>query len=303
LRRELARSVGVPVERLFLMHGATEGNAWVMHYLAGHHRSRAGVCRVRLPEYPMLFDGPRAAGFRVVTDRRPTDLAVLSLPRNPEGVDWTNARLEEWAAGARHLLLDETFREFGHLRSRATLDRHGVWTTGTFTKFYGGDDLRVGYVTVPEAERDGFARFVGLFSDEIAPASVAGALLTLERSAAFHRRVDRVMARNRAALARAFPGGPVPVGPVWFDRFAGIDTQRLARRLVRRSVLVCPGSYFGDPTGVRLCLTRRTFGADLAAYLAGCPPREIGTEAIERGARRTARPGHAGNARAPVGRA
>lgn len=271
LRLKLARTVGVPPVRLFLTHGATEGNAWVVHYLAGRSRPRSAVCRVHLPEYPPLFEGPRSAGFRVVTDRRPADLAILSLPRNPEGIDWSDAKLESWSAGARHLLIDETFREFGRHRSRATLGRPRVWTTGTFTKFYGGDDLRVGYVAVPEEECDGFARFTGLFSDGLPTASVAGALLTLERRAAFREKVARVMATNRQALVRAFPAGPEPVGPVWFDRLPGVETQALARRLVRRSILVCPGAFFGDPAGVRLCLTRRSFPTDLAAYLSFRP--------------------------------
>jgi len=295
LRRELAAIVGVAPDRLFLTHGATEANAWVMHYLADRARPRTAVCRVRLPEYPPLFDGPRTAGFRVATDRRPADLAIVSLPRNPEGVDWTDDKLTSWSTGARHLLIDETFREFGHLRSRADLDRRGVWTTGSFTKFYGGDDLRVGYVTTPEEERDGFDRFAGLFSDDIPPTSLAGALLTLEHRARFHQRVDRVMRASRGALARAFPHGPEPVGPVWFDRLPGHDTRAIAQRLLRRSVLVCPGAYFGDPTGIRLCLTRRTFRTDLAAYLGG-RPGAAATGAADRTARRDR--GASGRARA-----
>jgi histidinol-phosphate/aromatic aminotransferase/cobyric acid decarboxylase-like protein len=253
---------------------------------------------VQLPEYPPLFDGPRAAGFRVVTDRRPADLAVLSLPRNPEGIDWTRSDLEAWSDGARHLLLDETFHEFGGRRSFAGLARPGVWTTGTFTKFYGGDDLRVGYVTAPEAEREAFERFTGLFSDEIPPASVAGALRTLEQRERFRRKVDRVMATNRRALARAFPGGPVPVGPVWFDRLREVDTQALAVRLLRRSVLVCPGRFFGDPAGLRLCLPRRTFPGDLAAYWEGRPKGATTGEAEAR----TARPVRGGSDRGKAGR-
>jgi histidinol-phosphate/aromatic aminotransferase/cobyric acid decarboxylase-like protein len=268
LRSVIADSLGVPDRRLFLTHGATEGNAWVSLYVRRNVRLRAARCRVRYPEYPPLFDGPRALGFRVVTDERPADLAVVSEPRNPEGDDWPRSRLLEWAAAARHLLIDETFREFGGRRSWATLDREGTWTTGTFTKFYAGDDLRVGFVVAPGSEAERFGRFVGLLSDSLAAESVAGALAALRNRERIRRSVDRIVEANRRVLRRAFPQGTVPVAPVWFDRVPGVDPTEFARELLKASVLVCPGSFFGDPRGIRLCLTRRSFEADLGAYLA-----------------------------------
>jgi histidinol-phosphate/aromatic aminotransferase/cobyric acid decarboxylase-like protein len=294
LRRALAASVHVAPDRLFLTHGATEANAWVVHYVARSNRGRAASCRVRYPEYPPLFEGARAAGFRLREGPGPSELALLSQPRNPEGDEWATERLLEWAAEARHLLVDETFREFGERASWATVSRPRIRATGTFTKYFAGDDLRVGFVVAPDEERAGFGRFHGLFSDLIAPASVAGALSALRHRRAIGRDIEQCLGTNRRALVRAFPGVSAPVAPVWFDR-TGPGSDRLADRLLRRSVLVCPGRFFGDPGGVRLTLTRRSFPADLVAYRRG---RGSGTD---RGAT-AARSPRGASARARAGR-
>ncbi|MGB6499849.1 MAG: aminotransferase class I/II-fold pyridoxal phosphate-dependent enzyme [Thermoplasmata archaeon] len=300
LRTELAASIGVAPERVFLTHGATESNAWVLLYIGRSLGRRVGTCRIALPEYPPLVDGPRMAGFEVGEQDGPSDLAVLSQPRNPEGDEWSADRLFEWASGARHLLVDETFREFGDRRSLATLPRERLWATGSFTKFYAGDDLRVGFVIAPETDEKAFARFWGLFADELPPTSVAGALSALRHRPRIHEEVRRMMSTHRRVLARAFDLSTPPVAPVWFDRI-GPRAPELVDRLLRASVLVCPGSFFGEPAGVRLCLTRRTFPADLAAYLAVRGPAGAPGLRSARVPTRAVRPRRGASARARAG--
>jgi aspartate/methionine/tyrosine aminotransferase len=302
LRGELAVSLGVPPDRVFLTHGGTEANAWVFFFIARSLGRRAGTCRICLPEYPPLFDAPRTAGFEITPQGGAVDLAVVSQPRNPEGDDWGPERLFGWAAGARHLLIDETFREFGDRKSYAVLSRERLWTTGSLTKFYSGDDLRVGFVVAPETDQKSFGRFIGLFADALPPSSVAGAISALRHRTRIREEVHRLLATNRRALARAFPVSTAPVGPVWFDR-TGARSLELVDRLLKASVLVCPGSYFGDPQGNRLCLTRRTFPADLAAYTAVRGPEGAPGVSSARGTPRTsARPRRAASARARAAR-
>ncbi len=267
LTESLARSVGVDRSRLFLTHGATEANAWVTFYAFRARRTSSRACRVRFPEYPSLFDVAREAGFVVREDDRPAGLAVVSQPRNPEGDLWTVETVTAWADGATHLLIDETFREFARTPSFANASRARLWTTGSFTKFFGADDLRVGFVVAPPEEAERFGRFVGLVADGVPDRSVAGALDLLDRRKEMFSQVERILAPNRAALRRALPKVTPPLGPVGFDRVGPEDGDRLARRCLDASVLVCPGSYFGDRAGVRIGLTRRSFPEDLAAYL------------------------------------
>jgi aspartate/methionine/tyrosine aminotransferase len=263
---ELAAGLEVDPARVFLTSGATEANAWVTLYRARLSRGRVPRVRVRFPEYPPLVDVAAWAGYRI--ERGPPGsvaLAVVSRPRNPEGVLWTDSELAEWSDGARSVVIDETFRGFADVPSQAQSGRSGVWVTGSFTKFYAGDDVRVGYAVAPPEEAPAFARFHGLVTDELTPYSVASALKILREGRPLVARIRRLFETNRSALARALPLGRAVKAPVHFDRVP--DGDRLARRCLRASVLVCPGSYFGSPDGVRISLTRRTFPQDLAAYL------------------------------------
>ncbi len=267
LRRVLADDLRVDRRRLFLTHGATEANAAVLQFLARRPRSGRRTCRVAWPEYPDLADTARWAGFRPTDAPGPAAVAVLSQPRNPEGDLWAPERLLRWAEAADQLLVDETFREFAGAPSLAGLLPTRLWLTGTFTKFYAGDDIRVGFLVAPENAVVEFAQYHALVLDRLANYSVASALAALRARPRIRREVERVLAPNRAAWTAAFPGEPVPVGPVAFDRRTGLDGDALARACLAASVLVCPGRLFGAPRGVRLGLTRRTFPRDLGAYL------------------------------------
>jgi histidinol-phosphate/aromatic aminotransferase/cobyric acid decarboxylase-like protein len=267
LEQELARTLGVDPRRVFLTAGATQGNTSVLYFLAGRHVRPNGLCRIRYPEYPPLFDTARWAGFRPTVSSRPTAIAIVSQPRNPEGILWTRSELRRWAAGARDLVVDETFREFSERPSVAADDRLGCWVTGSFTKYFGADDLRVGFVVAPEVEVEAYGRFHGLVHDQLPAHSVAGALACLRSLGTIRREVNRVVHRNLAVLRSAFPRSPLPVAPVFFDRLPGASGDLLARRCLSASVLVCPGTFFGEAAGVRICLTRRSFPRDLAAYL------------------------------------
>jgi len=270
LRANLAADLGVATDRLFLTTGASQANALAMLFVArlGKGGTRAS-CRFCPPEYPPLFDTARWAGFRLTTGAEEAALAVVSQPRNPEGDLWDRSRLLEWASGCRSLLVDETFREFAEAGSVLGTDRPGLWASGSFTKFFGGDNLRVGFLVAPEESCSDFARFHGLVTNRLAPYSVAGATRALREKARARRSVLPVLRSNVAVARTAFPHLRPPRAPVMFDRPASGETgDSLADRALKASVLVCSGSFFGDPAGVRLCLTRRSFPVDLAAYLA-----------------------------------
>jgi histidinol-phosphate/aromatic aminotransferase/cobyric acid decarboxylase-like protein len=285
LRRELANHLEVDPERLFLAHGASEANAWVLGYLARElgRAGRSPVLRVQYPEYPPLFDTARAHGFVVRRDRGPAAVAAVSRPRNPEGDLWSDAEVARFADGAGHLLVDETFREFTESRSVAAAGTPRLWATGSFTKFYGADEARVGFAVTPPEVPERFVRYVGLVSDELAPGSAAMALGLLRRFASVRRSVRRVVDRNLRALAAAVPATRLPAAPLYFDRLGQGTGRRLAERCLSASVLVCPGAYFGEPRGVRICLTRRNFPEALRVYL-GVRGAPAGT-ASGRGAR------------------
>jgi aspartate/methionine/tyrosine aminotransferase len=265
LVRRLAEELGVDPRRLFLTAGATEANAWVAWFLGRRTNSGTRRVRVHFPEYPPLVDVAKWAGFTVAPPSKSATLAVVSLPRNPEGVLWSDNEFADRTRGVRSVLVDETFRPFAGSRSHARRGEPGLWTTGSFTKFYAGDDVRVGFAVAPPDDAEAFARFHGLVTDELTPFSLAAALRILDAGDGLARPIRRQFEKNRAVLAQAVALDRPLCAPVYFDRVP--DGDRLARRCLRRSILVCPGRFFGTPAGVRISLTRRTFARDLGAYL------------------------------------
>ena len=269
LRRTLARQVGVGHEAVFLTHGASEANALVLHHLAVALRrslGRAPRLRTPLPEYPALRDTGGAAGFDVVGPADAADVFAMSSPRNPLGTAARPAEIDGFAEGTHAQLVDETFREFAGLRSIAGARAAGRWATGSFTKVFGADAIRVGFVVAPPEAVDPFRQYHGLVTDQVPPHSVASALALLRDRTTVLGEARGILRTNERALREQFPDASPLAAPLWFDRHP--DGDRLARRALRAGVLVCPGSYFGDPNGVRIGLTRRSFPDDLAAYLA-----------------------------------
>jgi aspartate/methionine/tyrosine aminotransferase len=290
--------------RVFLHPGATAANSSVAFFLGRRPGSSAPRCRVLYPEYPSLYQAAELAGFRLTERAEEAELAVVSQPRNPEGDLWEWSRFVGWAEGARHVLVDETFREFAGRPSVSTRNRPRCWVTGSFTKYYGGDDLRVGYVIVPEEELSSYARFHGVVHDELPSRSIAGAIACLRHGARLRQQVADLLHANRAALRRYLPDLAEPAAPLCFDRVPHTSGTVVAELGLRRSILVSPGAMFGDPSGVRICLTRRTFPRDIAEYARF--RRELETKPVtprrEASTRRTGRPRRAGRDPAIDGR-
>jgi histidinol-phosphate/aromatic aminotransferase/cobyric acid decarboxylase-like protein len=266
----LAKLHDVDPARVFLTHGATEANSFSLFFLARELRravGRAPRARIPVPEYPPLAETARLAGLRRVEEGAAAELAILSDPNNPTGRRWPREAFERWLDGTSAALVDETFREFTPARSRVASGHPALWITGSFTKVYGADEIRVGYTIAPETHRAAFARFFGVVRDPLPDASVAAARVILERRREILAESRALFRRNLRTLRRHFPkAGPLDAS-VWFDRDdSGLDGEALASAALASGVLVCSGAFFGDPSGVRICLTRRSFSGDLLAY-------------------------------------
>jgi histidinol-phosphate/aromatic aminotransferase/cobyric acid decarboxylase-like protein len=271
LQTAIARIHGASPGNVFLTHGATEGNALVLLFLVRSiSRSRGRMPRVWLPspEYPPLRDMALWAGARPARARRSHDLAVLSNPNNPRGVCLSSGEANELLSRGAPVLVDETFREFTAHPTLAGRGHRDLWVTGTFTKVYGADSIRVGFVVAPPGGEASFGHLHGLLLDNLPRASVQGALALLRERSRILRESRGLFRRNERILHHHLGGFPRLSAPVAFDRgLSGLPGDDLAHQAAARGVLVCPGSFFGDGTGVRLCLTRRTFARDLEAYL------------------------------------
>ncbi len=269
LRQELARIHRVSVSAVFLTHGATEATTLALFYLARTLRrgARPLRCAVPRPEYPPISATAGWAGFRTVPTTRPADVVAISQPNNPTGRLWSSTEIDAMADGRRAVVIDETFREFTRAATSAGRSDLPIWVVGSFTKLYGGDDLRVGYVIPPSTVAETFAQFHGILLDEIPPASVAGARALLRDRPTILPDIRARVRRNADVLEAHLPGLARDGAPVVFDRPSRRPTDSLGRSALRAGVLVAPGHFFGDPSGVRLGLTQPTFPEDLGAYL------------------------------------
>jgi histidinol-phosphate/aromatic aminotransferase/cobyric acid decarboxylase-like protein len=271
VQRRIGKLFDVPPSRIVLTHGATEANAAVLLFKFRRHRlesSRAPVVRLPVPEYPPLRDAARLLGYREAPERERADLTVFSEPGNPIGVPRGERELAELIGDSPAVLVDTTFREFTLRAPVPESAAPEVWRTGTFTKAYGADSIRVGYVVVPEPHGAEFGALHGLLYDEISERSIDAATTLLRHRAEILRETREVFQANVRALRNAVSRVPSLAAPVWFDRGNdGFDGDALAELALREGVLVCPGSYFGDSHGVRICLTQRSFPEDLRAYL------------------------------------
>lgn len=267
VRRRLARRLSVERDRLFLTHGATEGDGLVLRFLAAELRGRRARTTywAPRPEYPPLRAQAGWAGLREVGGPERASVVVLSSPNNPCG---RPGPLPGRRPPGGATLVDETFREFQPGPSLAREDRPGLWVTGTLTKAFGADEVRCGWVVAPSRSAARFSDFHAVMTDALSPASAGMADRCLAHASPILAEARRLFEANRSVLAERFPAAADLVAPVYFDSDPAMDGDRLAARAVRAGVLVCPGSYFGDRRGVRLCLTRRSFPSDLEAYLA-----------------------------------
>ncbi|HEV2520347.1 MAG TPA: pyridoxal phosphate-dependent aminotransferase [Thermoplasmata archaeon] len=270
LRARLGRLHGAAADRVFMTHGATESNGLILRFLAA--RLGRGPRAVRLftprPEYPPIRDAGEVAGFRPVDRLEDAEVVALSSPRNPLGTRVAREELREFAEAGRPVLVDQTFREFTDDPAVTRGGASNVWLSGSFTKVYGADDIRVGYAIAPTGAIGEFSRWHALLLDRLPPPSVSAALAILAHRSELLAEVRGIFRTNLRYLHSQVDGVPDLASPVWFDRGTrGLDGDRLSRVLLRAGVLVCSGSFFREPRGIRLTLTRRSFPADLDAYL------------------------------------
>jgi histidinol-phosphate/aromatic aminotransferase/cobyric acid decarboxylase-like protein len=271
LREELGKAWGLSPSRVFLTHGATEADSLALLHIDREVRSqkgRAPVLRVTAPEYPVLGDVARKLGYLSIDAPAPADVAVLSDPNNPTGMARSRESLAEFRNGTQRALIDQTFRDFLPRSARVLPAEPGLWVAGSFTKAFGADGYRIGFVAPPEEEVDAFGAFHSLVLDGLPDASVSAARALIAHRSEIHREGRALFQRNLAYLRRRVRGVPRLDVPLWFDRGDhGLDGDGLGAEATARGVLVCPGSLFGDRTGVRVCLTRKTFPNALDAYL------------------------------------
>ena len=199
-----------------------------------------------------------------------TKLIYINSPHNPTGTQMdptTFARVLELAAEREVVLLsDEVYRGLEHdpgARLAAACDRYrGAITLGTVSKAYGLPGLRVGWLASRDRELLERVKEVKLYTTICSPAPsellVALAVRHSDRLIGASRELllsnlpvlDAFLERRRDTFEWVRP----TAAPIGFARVAGQDDvhEWCERIAADASVLLLPGSVYGQPTHVRL---------------------------------------------------
>jgi aspartate/methionine/tyrosine aminotransferase len=284
---ELGRVLGqrwrAPDGEVRVTAGASEANIIVLGALL----DPGDEVLIESPGYEPHRLGARLVGARLRTFRRPlgapggavadaveraltrdTRLVVLSHPHNPSGGaldDADLAGLDRLAAvhGFR-ILVDETFRDCDPNQPLGTVASRGpCWiVTSSLTKSYGLGGLRIGWIAADAATLERCGEVHDQLSSEPSALSVSLARALVPHLDALRIRTHRILATNRcqwlALLARQSllrVPGPSASTCTWAELAGeGQGDAFAAFAFERFSLVIVPGRYFGDPSGVRITL-------------------------------------------------
>jgi aspartate/methionine/tyrosine aminotransferase len=282
LRALVAGRLGVPGDQVLL----TSGAAGALFLAALLHSD--GEILACLPCYPPMLDALRGLGARVVTvsgrfedgyridleglrDRLSarTRLVMVASPQNPSGVSVTPEEIDAILAALDRrcpealLLVDETFREATYGGAAPAVSFAGrserVLTCASLSKAYGAPGLRIGWLTVPDAQLREQLR-LAKFNSSICCGALDEFLAArlLSRAGELLAARGELMARARATVEHWIgdQGGRlrwlrpeagafccVRLDP---GRFGVRDVRRFHDRLAGQRTAVAPGRWFGD---------------------------------------------------------
>jgi aspartate/methionine/tyrosine aminotransferase len=283
LRRTIAQTHQVPEDSILVTCSGSEAL-----FLAVGSSIKAGdEVIVTTPNYAPTFQIPRLFGANVrliqclmedgfqpnvarlteVISPR-TKLLILTNSNNPTGCVIKKELLQEILELAKHskVIVDEAFREFGFGDAppiAATL-QDNCMSLGTMSKFYGLEDLRIGWM-IAEKELVEHARKLknwvtienSIFSEMIACRVLEERDRFVKRARGFYdENVELVESwiNGRDELEWVKPNG----GLICFPRFKlPITSLELAKKLAEEhGVAIGPGVFFNCEGHFRLCFTR-----------------------------------------------
>lgn len=233
----------------------------------------AGASVVRVPCRDLRLDLPALAAAAVETHAR---LVWVCDPNNPTGSlierrEW-DAFLDELPDGTV-AVVDEAYGEYADPERRVARERdvdggRPVVVLRTFSKIFGLAGLRLGYAVAAEELAD----FMNVVQE---PFNVNRAALAAGRACLAHP--ERVEERRReSAAARALLSHllaeagmePLPSEANFVLVRVGVDAGELAEALLRRGLLVRPGTEYGLDGHVRVTVGPRPLMERVAEELA-----------------------------------
>lgn len=233
----------------------------------------AGARVERVPAPGLRHDLAAVAAAARRTDAR---LAWICDPNNPTGAVVAQ---DEWEAfldvlpGRCAVVVDEAYVEYVHPGRRIRREDdveagRPVVLLRTFSKIFGLAGLRLGYAIAHES----LARFLDVVQEpfNVNRAALAAGRASLARSHLVDERRRENAAARELLAERLRTGGsaPAPSEANFVLADVGVDDVAVYERLLRRGLLVRPGSEFGLEGTVRITVASEPLMERAAAELA-----------------------------------
>lgn len=282
-KRVLAETYDVPESNVLVTCSGSEA----LYLAVGSTIKPNADVIVPTPNYPPTFQIPRLfnANIKILPTRMEktfhpdlqelgqlisprTGLLILSNPNNPTGCSMDKQSMEgvlELAKGFP-VVVDEAFRNFGFENApplAATLSDNAI-SLGTMSKFYGLEDLRIGWIIANKATVERAARLKNWVTIENSRFSEMIACKAIENLDRFTKRARKFRDQNLKAVEDWIKKRPdmewvkPNSGLICFPKYKfKMTSKELGVGLVdKHGVAVSPGTFFGQEGHFRLCFTR-----------------------------------------------
>ncbi|MEM0160742.1 MAG: aminotransferase class I/II-fold pyridoxal phosphate-dependent enzyme, partial [Thermoplasmata archaeon] len=243
-------------ENVIITHGATEALFLTLYHLyVNGHRDYITY----KPEYEPLIKDPPALGMR----EKEGDVFVFSNTNNPTGTEI------EYPKNYRAYVVDDTFLQF-YRNLDSVKYPENTYRINTFTKFYGGDEVRVGWIVAPDKkEAAEINSLKGIFTEQVSRYNISVANAILKDQDEILRFVRNAMNKNLTYIKNnmgklKFYRNLEPLtGTVTFIDYSSYierDPVSVSEYLYKNLISLVPGTIFGvEGPYLRVCYSREDF--------------------------------------------
>ncbi|MGC8598603.1 MAG: aminotransferase class I/II-fold pyridoxal phosphate-dependent enzyme [Thermoplasmata archaeon] len=300
LKEEVASLNNTDRKNIVITHGATEALFMTITFLRLNDHY---TYHVRLPEYEPIFKLPELLDLDNVGDMVARgevnkkyrkfesngkkmyvvdgnygskmdgrfDLLLYSNINNPTG--WFLEEMDNF----RTTLVDETFLQF-YMDLDNVKYKNDAYRINTYTKFYGGDEVRVGWIIAPTPENaNKINSMKGIFTEQVSRYNISVAYRMLRDNDSIREFARYEMQKNLSYLRKnmgrlRFYGGREPVLStvtfVDYSSYSDMDSVSMAEYLHSKGISIVPGKLFGvDGPYLRVCYTRENFQEVFDAFI------------------------------------
>ena len=256
LKESIASINNCDKSQVVITHGATEAIFTSIYQI---YETGIRSSLTNLPDYEPLYKLPPHLGYT----SKDFGLFITSNPNNPTG------DLLQIPEGYSAYLIDETFLMFS-----SNLDAlhypANTYRINTFTKFFGGDDLRVGYIIAPSREdAEAIENLRGIFTEYVSRYNISVAYQIMNDLDSIVQEVREIQSHNYSFLIsnkgdlRFYQDRKPRLGTVSFidySKYSEIDSFTLSELLFKKSISVVPAKFFGiSGPYIRVCYSRSDF--------------------------------------------